>query len=148
MNNSNGSFGSLTPIWTELSLRFPEDAYAWSMANLRVHGLPLYHLPALADIYRDSHPTVAVQKGSQIGLTQLMVHKALWAAFTNYADRGNVGLFMPTQSLAEQFAEYRLERAIQESPQTGEGRWQPQQHLSGHSLQPRRRREGHMDGRP
>jgi len=100
----------------ELSRRFPEDPYAWSMANLRAHGLPLYHLPALADIYRDTHPTVVVQKGSQIGLTQLIIHKALWAAYTNYADRGNIGLFMPTQGLAEDFADYRLERAIQESP--------------------------------
>ena len=74
------------------------------------------HLPALADIARDDHPFVVVQKSAQVGLTELMINRALWVADTGYADRGNVLFLMPTQNMMDDFAQGRFDRAIQDSP--------------------------------
>jgi hypothetical protein len=79
-------------------------------------GLPLHHLPALEDIARDPHPRLVVQKSAQVGMTELAVNHALWAADTGYAGRGNVLFLMPTQNQMDDFAQQRFDRAIQESP--------------------------------
>lgn len=85
------------------------------MAHRRYGGQPPLHLPALAALARDPHPFIVVQKSAQVGLTELMVDRALWAADTGYAGRGNVLYAMPTQSQAEDFAQARFDRAIQDS---------------------------------
>jgi len=85
------------------------------MAHMSVSGRPLVHIPALEAIANDRHPLVVVQKSAQIGATQLLVHSALWATSTGYAGRGNVLFLMPTQSQMDDFAQSRVDRAIQES---------------------------------
>ena len=85
------------------------------MARLSVAGRPLAHIPALEDIANDRHSLIVVQKSAQIGCTQLLVHSALWATSTGYAGRGNVLFLMPTQSQMDDFAQSRVDRAIQES---------------------------------
>ncbi len=85
------------------------------MAHRTVGGEPLLHQPALADIARDDHPLVVIQKSAQVGLSELLVNLALWAADTRYASRGNVLFLMPTQNQMDDFAQARIDRAIQDS---------------------------------
>ena len=66
------------------------------MVHRRLGGRPFIDLPALRDIARDDSSLVVIQKSAQVGLTELMVSKALWAADTAYAGRGNVMFVMPT----------------------------------------------------
>ncbi len=103
-------------MWEELNRRRPDDAHAWAMAHRKVGDRPLQHLPAPADIARDLHPVVAVQKSAQVGLTELLVSQALWVADSAYANRGNALFVMPTQGQMEDFAQARFDRAIQDSP--------------------------------
>src|SRR5665811_2437345 len=81
---------SLLRAYAEKTRRDPSDPYAWAMTHRRYAGGAPLHVPALAGIYRDDHPLVVVQKSAQIGLTELLVNRALWAADTAYANRGNV----------------------------------------------------------
>ncbi len=106
---------SPSPMWLALSEQDPDDPYAWAMAHRRIRGRPMRHLPALADIARDDHHFVVIQKSAQIGLTELLVNQALWAADTGYAGRGNVLFVMPTENLMSDFAQERFDRAIQDS---------------------------------
>ena len=76
----------------------------------------LLDMPPHADIIRDQHPVVVIQKAAQVGLTELLVNKALWAAATGYAGRGNVLFVEPTQSQMDDFSQQRFDRAIQTSP--------------------------------
>ena len=84
------------------------------MTHRRYPGGQL-HLPALAEIARDPHPLVVIKKSAQVGLTELMVNLALWAADTGYAERGNALFLMPTQNQMDDFAQARFDRAIQDS---------------------------------
>ena len=95
------------------------------MDHRRQADRPLFHLPALAAIARDPHPIVVIQKAAQVGLTELLVNQALWAADTAYAGRGNVLYLMPTQNLMDDFAQARFDRAIQDSAYL-RGRLQPE----------------------
>ena len=79
------------------------------------HGL-LTNLHALADIARDDKDFVVIQKSAQVGATELMVNMALWAADMGWAGRGNVAYFMPTQNQMDDFAQARIDRALQDSP--------------------------------
>lgn len=106
----------LTELWKQMSRRQPSDPYAWAMANRVLAGRPLRHLPALVDIAQDTHPRVVIQKSAQVGLTELAVNLALWAADRGYAGRGNVLYLMPTSNQMDDFAQQRFSRAIQESP--------------------------------
>jgi hypothetical protein len=115
MNNSMNSSEALKPAWEEKSHRSSDDSHAWIMAHLNANGRALEYRPALEEIINDKHRFVVVQKGSQVGLTQAMSNKAIWGAATGYADRGNVGYYLPTGDMADDFAETRLERAIRES---------------------------------
>src|ERR1700694_4871656 len=102
-------------LWVEKARRDPADPYAWAMAHRTVGGEPLLHQPALADIARDDHPIVVIQKSAQVGLSELLVNLALWTADTRYAGRGNVLFLMPTQNQMDDFAQARIDRAIQDS---------------------------------
>ncbi len=104
-----------SPIWLALSKQNRDDPYAWAMAHRRIRGEPMRHLPALADMARDDHPFVVVQKSAQVGLTELLVNKALWAADSGHAGRGNVLYLMPTENQMSDFAQERFDRAIQDS---------------------------------
>lgn len=72
--------------------------------------------PYLRDILRDPHPFVVIQKAAQVGLSELLVSIALYAAAVGYAGRGNVLYLMPTAERAEQFSQVRIGEAIAESP--------------------------------
>ena len=74
------------------------------------------HLLALAEIARDPHPFIVIQKSAQVGATEMLVNLALHAADTGYAGRGNVLFLMPTQNQMDDFAQGRFDRAIQDSP--------------------------------
>ena len=103
-------------MYAEKTRRDPaSDPYAWALTHRRYAGGPPMHLPALAAIARDDHPFVVVQKSAQVGLTELIVNRALWAADTAYAGRGNVLFLMPTQNQMGDFAQARFDRAIQDS---------------------------------
>ncbi len=95
--------------------RHPEDPHAWAMVYRRLGDRPFVDLYALRDIARDDAPLVIVQKSAQVGLTELMVNKALWAADTALGGRGNVLYAMPTQNQMEDFAQARFDTAIQNS---------------------------------
>jgi hypothetical protein len=72
-------------------------------------------MPALVDIARDFHAKIVVQKSAQVGLTELAVNRALHAADSGYAGRGNVLFLMPTLDQIEDFAQARFDAAIQDS---------------------------------
>ena len=95
------------------------------MTHRRYGTRPPDHHPALAAIARDDHPFIVVQKSAQVGLTELAVNQALWAADTGYAERGNVLFLMPTQNQMDDFAQARFDRAIQDSAYL-RGRLQPE----------------------
>ena len=61
----------------------------------------------------------------QVGLTELLVNRALHAADTAFADRGHVLFLMPTQNQMDDFAQARFDRAIQSSAYI-RGRLQPE----------------------
>jgi hypothetical protein len=86
------------------------------MATRTIAGAPLDHLPVLMDIARDDHPFVVIQKAAQVGISELLVSIMLHDAITGRADRGNVIAFMPTQNMMDDFAQGRIDRAIQDSP--------------------------------
>ena len=73
------------------------------------------HIPALADIARDQHPRVVIQKSAQVGLTELAVSLALFVADTGYAGRGNVLFLSPTQIQSDDLVPSRFDVAIQDS---------------------------------
>ena len=79
-------------------------------------GRLLTILPALADIARDPHDFIVIQKSAQVGATELLVNYALWAADTGLGERGNVLFCMPNQNQMDDFAQARFDRAIQDSP--------------------------------
>lgn len=86
------------------------------MAYRTVADRPLLDLLPLREIMRDQSPLVVIQKSAQIGLTELAVSKALWAASTGVAGRGNVLYLMPTDQQMRDFAQTRVDQAIQGSP--------------------------------
>lgn len=112
-------------LWLERLRRVPSDPYAWAMARRTVGGKQLIHLPALQDIARDRHPFIVIQKSAQVGISELLIDIALWAADAGHAGRGNVLFLMPTQNQMDDFAQGRIDRAIQESPYL-RGRLQPE----------------------
>ena len=102
-------------LWREKSKRDPNDPYAWTRAHRTLSGHELLHLPSIADIMRDDHKFIVIQKAAQTGATEMAINLALWAADTGYADRGNVFFVMPTQNQMDDFAQARVDRAIEES---------------------------------
>src|SRR5215213_10808221 len=87
---------TLNALLKERARRNPTDPHAWAMANRTIAGHHMIDIPALAAIARDMHPMVVVQKSAQVGMTELGVNLALWAADTGHADRGNALYLMPT----------------------------------------------------
>jgi len=86
------------------------------MAHRTVAGRPLRHSPALADIARDDHPFVAIQKSAQVGVSELLINRALHAADIGWGDRGNVIIFLPTQTQMDDVSQARIDPALQDNP--------------------------------
>ncbi len=124
-SSSTASSDLRRALWTERARRNPGDPHAWMMAHRSINGGPPIHLPALADMARDRHSMIVIQKSAQVGVSELVLNCALHAADTGYAGRGNVLLLMPTQNQADYFVNGRVNRAIQDSPCL-RGRLQPE----------------------
>lgn len=95
------------------------------MAHRVFGSRPMLHMPPLAEIARDKHPFVVVQKSAQIGITELFVNLGIWACDIEYAGRGTAFFIMPTADQANDFARSRFDSAIQDSPYM-RGRLQPE----------------------
>ncbi len=85
------------------------------MAHRKFRGAPPELIWPLLDILDDASPFIAIQKSAQVGVTDLLITLALYAADTGYADRGNVLYLMPTQNQMDDFAQARFDTAITES---------------------------------
>jgi hypothetical protein len=85
------------------------------MAYRRLRGELLQHLPFMSDLARETHPFVVIQKSAQVGISELLVSLALWAAAVRFAGRGHVMLLHPTQALMDAFTQTRINTAIQDS---------------------------------
>lgn len=72
--------------------------------------------PAHKEIYRDAHPRLVIQKGTQVFVTEYLLTLALWIADTRQGGRGNALYVMPTQRDAEDLSQGRLYKAIDDSP--------------------------------
>ena len=86
------------------------------MVHRIIAGRRPRHIPPLVDIARDLHPLVAVQKSAQVGLTELEIDGALWAANTLHAGRGHALFLMPTQGQMDDLVQARVDPAIQQNP--------------------------------
>ena len=73
-------------------------------------------IPALQDLYRDTHPFIVVQKAAQVFVSEYLINTALWAADTGQGGRGNALYVMPTQGQVDDFSQARFDKAIAESP--------------------------------
>ncbi len=73
-------------------------------------------IPALQDVYRDTHPFLVVQKAAQVFITEYMVNTALWVCDTGQGGRGNALYVMPTQTQMDDVSQARIDKAIGESP--------------------------------
>lgn len=93
----------------------PDSLLDWALAYRKIRGRPLELTPALRDIYDDDHPYIVIQKGAQVGITELMVSTALWVADTGYADRGNALYLMPTEANTRDLTSARVDPAIERS---------------------------------
>ena len=85
------------------------------MAYRKIRGVPPEVIHALVDIINDPSPVIVIQKAAQVGVTELLVSLALWAADTGYAGRGNVLYLMPTKAQMDDFVQSRFDQAIRES---------------------------------
>lgn len=94
------------------------DPITWlrNRAQLRTEKLELLefqdHLP-MVDVYRDWHPLIVAQKGSQIGMTTCQICKLLY-----YCDTHNVTAIytMPTAKDVFEFSQARFAPVIKASP--------------------------------
>lgn len=99
-----------------LAGRHPTDPYYWTLAYRSIRGESIQLPPYIRDLLRDPHPFLVIQKAAQIGISELLVSIALFAAATAYAGRGHVLYLLPTAERAEQFSQVRIADAIAESP--------------------------------
>jgi hypothetical protein len=115
MNNSTTSSTSSNEVWREYLRRNPDDPYAWAMVHRTIAGNPLRHMPAIADIARDDHTFVAIQKSAQVGISELLINRALHAADVGWGGRGNVLFLMPTQNQMDDVVQARFDAALQDN---------------------------------
>jgi len=100
----------------ELARRNPNNLLDWSLAYRFFQGKPMRLIPALQDLYRDTHPFIVIQKAAQVFISEYLVNVALWTADTGQGGRGNALYVMPTQTLVDDFSQARFDKAIGESP--------------------------------
>ncbi|MGE4602620.1 MAG: phage terminase large subunit family protein, partial [Planctomycetota bacterium] len=115
MTNSNNSSEMLQRLAREKARRGQVDPWTWFMAYRKIRGVPPEVIHALVDIINDPSPVIVIQKAAQVGVTELLVSLALWAADTGYAGRGNVLYLMPTKAQMDDFVQSRFDQAIRES---------------------------------
>lgn len=91
----------------------------WTEQYRSIEGAPLRpsELPWLRDLYQLG-PEVAeawVMKASQVFVSEWMVSTALWVCDTGLGGRGNALYLFPTQSQGDDFAQARIDKAIEDS---------------------------------
>lgn len=91
----------------------------WTERYRRIGDRPLRpgEWPWLRDLYRlgDETPRAWVMKSSQVGISEWLVSTALWVADSRLGGRGNVLYVFPTQVTMDDFAQARVDKAIEES---------------------------------
>ncbi len=100
--------------------RQPNNALFWTIAHRRLRGRPMRLIPAMDEIYLDTHEVVVIQKSAQVFVTEYMINAALFVADVGLGGRGNSLYLMPTQSMANDLGQARIEPAIRESPYLSE----------------------------
>src|SRR3989304_5520183 len=69
-----------TAAQQELARRNPNSLLDWSLAYRFFQGKPMRLIPALQDLYQDTHPTIIVQKAAQVFISEHLINPALWPA--------------------------------------------------------------------
>ncbi len=99
----------------ELARRNPNSLLDWALAYRFLQGRPMRLIPALQDLYRDTHPFIVIQKAAQVFISEYLINTALWVADTGQGGRGNALYVMPTQGHVDDFSQARFDKAIGES---------------------------------
>src|SRR3972149_2480943 len=92
------------------------DLLAWTKKYRLINGLPPELPPSQVAMYNDLSPEVVVMKGTQIFISEYLVNLSLWALDTKFGSRGNILYTMPTQLQMDDFAQSRIDKAIEDSP--------------------------------
>jgi hypothetical protein len=87
----------------------------WAEARRVIDGeaFSLDKHPFLKEIYEWNGEYLVIKKGSQLGVTELALNRAIWFAATG---RGNVIYTMPTDGDAAHFVNMRLDPIVDENP--------------------------------
>jgi len=99
----------------ELARRNPNSLLDWALAYRFLQAKPMDLIPALQDLYGDTHPFIVIQKAAQVFISEYLINSALWAADTGQGGRGNALYIMPTQGQVDDFSQARFDKAIAES---------------------------------
>lgn len=99
----------------EIARRNPDSLRDWALAHRVFGGEPMRLIPALADLYGDSHDFIVVQKAAQVFVTEWMINAAIWVADTRQGSNGTALYVMPTKGQVNDFSQARMDRAIGES---------------------------------
>src|SRR3972149_935256 len=91
------------------------DLLAWTKKYRLINGLPPELPPSQVAMYQDLSPEVVVMKGTQIFISEYLVNLSLWALDTKFGSRGNILYTMPTQLQMDDFAQSRIDKAIEDS---------------------------------
>ena len=115
MNSSEDWSNLRTAALQMLAKKNPNSLLDWSLAHRFFNGKEMQLIPALRDIYRDTHPFIVIQKAAQVFASEYLINIAFWAADSGQGDRGNVLFLMPTGSQVDDFSQARFDKAISES---------------------------------
>lgn len=87
----------------------------WAEARRVLNGeaFSLEEHPFLRELYEWNGEYLVIKKGSQLGVTELGLNRAIWFAATG---KGNVIYTMPTDSDAVEFTNMRLDPVVDENP--------------------------------
>lgn len=110
--NSSDSRALKTSARLVLAQKHPNDPVYWGQAHRWIGGKQIDFPPYMQDIMRDPHSFKVIQKGSQIGMSEVAVTIALHAAATG----SNVLYLLPTAERAQDFSQTRIGMAIAASP--------------------------------
>ena len=95
----------------EIARRNPHSLHDWARAYRFLSGRPMHLIPALEEIYEETHPFVVIQKAAQVFVSEFLINTALWTADTGQGSRGNAFYVMPTQTQMDDFSQARFDKA-------------------------------------
>lgn len=96
----------------------PKDLLGWTERVRVINGERLIpsDLPWLRDLYAFDGPELWVMKASQVFISEWMLTTALWVCDVGWGGRGNALYVFPTQAQGDDFAQARIDGAIEASP--------------------------------